>query len=114
MRNKEVNSMERKLLCLLLTGFLTLLLSSCGKNLVKNLNTLNSAATDSMLSETISPSSDNGKRETDTDGSETYHGFVIDNVLHSESYGDILCNVSIPESYDSSCPYALYFTLPRI
>ena len=45
-------------------------------------------------------------------GTETYRGFVIDNVYHSPSDGDIHYNVYIPESYDGSRPYALYFTLP--
>ncbi len=47
-----------------------------------------------------------------TEGTEEYRGFVIDNVFHSVSEGDIHYNVYIPESYDGSKPYALYFTLP--
>ncbi len=47
-----------------------------------------------------------------TEGTEEYWGFVIDNVFHSVSEGDIHYNVYIPESYDGSRPYALYFTLP--
>lgn len=47
-----------------------------------------------------------------TPGKERYRNFVIDNVLHSEAEGDIHYNVYIPESYDGSRPYALYFTLP--
>lgn len=47
-----------------------------------------------------------------TEGTETYRGFVTGNVLHSPSDGDIHYNVYIPESYDGSEPYALYFTLP--
>lgn len=47
-----------------------------------------------------------------TAGTETYRDFVIDNVFHSENEGDIHYNVYIPESYDGSRPYALYFTLP--
>ena len=47
-----------------------------------------------------------------TEGTEEYRGFVIDNVLHSVNDGDIHYNVYIPESYDGSSPYALYFTLP--
>lgn len=49
---------------------------------------------------------------TSTEGTEVYRGFVVDNVLHSASEGDIHYNVYIPESYDGSTPYALYFTLP--
>ena len=37
---------------------------------------------------------------------------MIDNVYHSADAGDIHYNVYIPESYDGSRPYALYFTLP--
>ncbi|MBO5031191.1 MAG: prolyl oligopeptidase family serine peptidase [Lachnospiraceae bacterium] len=47
-----------------------------------------------------------------TEGTEEYRGFIIDNVFHSVNDGDIHYNVYIPESYDSSEPYALYFTLP--
>lgn len=47
-----------------------------------------------------------------TPGTETYRGFTIDNVLHTGVNGDIHYNVYIPESYDGSKPYALYFTLP--
>ena len=47
-----------------------------------------------------------------TEGKETYRGFTVDNLLHSEEYGDIHYNVYIPESYDGSEAYALYFTLP--
>lgn len=47
-----------------------------------------------------------------TEGTEEYRGFVIDNVFHSTTDGDIHYNVYIPESYDGSEAYALYFTLP--
>lgn len=54
------------------------------------------------------------EKETEnvTEGTETYRDFVIDNVYHSADAGDIHYNVYIPESYDGSRPYALYFTLP--
>ena len=38
--------------------------------------------------------------------------FVLDNVLHSETEGDIHYNVYIPDDYDGSEPYALFMTLP--
>lgn len=47
-----------------------------------------------------------------TEGEEVYRGFLVDNVLHSADAGDIHYNVYLPESYDGSRPYALYFTLP--
>ncbi len=45
-------------------------------------------------------------------GTENYRGFVIDNIYHSTNDGDIHYNVYIPDSYDGSRPYALFFTLP--
>ncbi len=56
--------------------------------------------------------SKSGERPDVTEGTETYRDFVIDNVYHSADAGDIHYNVYIPESYDGSRPYALYFTLP--
>lgn len=47
-----------------------------------------------------------------TEGTEEYKGFLLDNVFHSQTEGDIHYNVYIPESYDGSKPYALFFTLP--
>lgn len=49
---------------------------------------------------------------TVTEGTETYRGFTLDNVLHSPHDGDIHYNAYIPESYDGSRPYAAFFTLP--
>lgn len=49
---------------------------------------------------------------TVTEGTQTYRGFTLDNVLHSESEGEIHFNMYIPESYDGSRPYAVFFTLP--
>lgn len=45
-------------------------------------------------------------------GEEYIRGFLFDNVLHSESDGDIHFGLYIPESYDGSEPYALYVSLP--
>ncbi len=47
-----------------------------------------------------------------TEGTETYRGFLIDNVYHSPEDGDIHYHVYIPDDYDGKTPYALYFTLP--
>lgn len=47
-----------------------------------------------------------------TEGSDSYRGFVLDNVYHSESNGDIHYNLYVPESYDGSRPYALFVSLP--
>ena len=50
--------------------------------------------------------------DTVTPGTEEYRGFVLDNVLHSETEGDIHYNLYIPDTYDGSEPYALFMTLP--
>ena len=47
-----------------------------------------------------------------TNGTDTYRGFSVDNVLHSENDGDIHFNLYIPKSYDGSKAYALFITLP--
>lgn len=47
-----------------------------------------------------------------TVGTEEERGFINDNVLHTEDYGDIHYSSYIPESYDGSEPYALFITLP--
>lgn len=47
-----------------------------------------------------------------TEGTEEYRGFLLDNILHSETEGDIHYNVYIPDSYDGTKPYALFLTLP--
>lgn len=46
-----------------------------------------------------------------TQGTETYRGFQMDNVLHAPE-GDIHYNLYVPDSYDGSEAYALFLTLP--
>ncbi len=45
-------------------------------------------------------------------GTRKQGGFIVDNVLHSDTQGDIHFSSYIPESYDGSEPYALFVTLP--
>lgn len=45
-------------------------------------------------------------------GTSKYRDFVLDNVLHSETEGDIHYDVYIPEDYDGTESYALFMTLP--
>lgn len=47
-----------------------------------------------------------------TEGTSEYRGFLMDNVLHSESVGDIHYHIYVPDSYDGNEAYALYITLP--
>ncbi len=53
-----------------------------------------------------------GQQTDITVGTQTQRGFINDNTLHSEEYGDIHYSSYIPESYDGSQPYALFITLP--
>lgn len=53
-----------------------------------------------------------GREDTVTEGTEEYRGVTLDNILHSENNGDIHYNLYVPDSYDGSEPYALFFTLP--
>ena len=45
-------------------------------------------------------------------GTQEKDGFIVDNVLHSDTQGDIHFSSYIPESYAGSEPYALFVTLP--
>lgn len=47
-----------------------------------------------------------------TEGTEEYRGFTLDNVLHSQTEGDIHYNLYIPDSYDGTKPCVIFFTLP--
>lgn len=46
-----------------------------------------------------------------TEGTETYRGFQMDNVLHAPE-GTIHYHIYVPDGYDGSEPYALFLTLP--
>ena len=62
--------------------------------------------------EPLEPESTVPPEENVTEGTENYRGFLLDNILHSETEGDIHYNLYVPENYDSSVPYALFVTLP--
>ncbi len=47
-----------------------------------------------------------------TPGTEFDRGFLLDNILHSQQEGDIHYHIYVPDSYDGSEPYAVFFTLP--
>lgn len=49
---------------------------------------------------------------TDTAGSEEYRGFLLDNVLHSQTEGEIHYHIYVPDSYDKKISCALFVTLP--
>ena len=124
--------MKRKIICILLAGIL-LGVSGCGaaRQEEQTENTAENLAGGEMDAEEETPASgengeadgspqesaDNGDSEQQaadlvTEGTEEYRGFTLDNVLHSETEGDIHFNLYVPDSYDGSRPYAVFFTLP--
>ena len=46
------------------------------------------------------------------EGSREDRGFVVDNVLHTSTQGDLHFSSYVPDGYDGSEPYALYLALP--
>ena len=116
--------MKKKIMGALLVMMSVLTVSGCadsGRNAEENT---------SIIEEEPAPASEQGDTEendmveddslqsgaergdTVTEGTEKYRGFILDNVLHSEDNGDIHYNLYVPDSYDGSEPYALFFTLP--
>ena len=65
------------------------------------------------LQEILQQPSDVSQGETPevTQGTERYHGFQMDNVLHAPE-GDIHFHIYVPESYDGTQSYALFLILP--
>ena len=124
--------MKRKIICILLAGIL-LGVSGCGaaRQEEQTENTAENLAGGEMDAEEETPASgengevdgspqesaDDGDSELQaadlvTEGTEEYRGFTLDNVLHSETEGDIHFNLYVPDSYDGIRPYAAFFTLP--
>lgn len=124
--------MKRKIIGILLAGIL-LGVSGCGaaRQEEQTENTAGNLAGGEVDAEEETPASgengeadgspqesaDNGDSEQQatelvTEGTEEYRGFTLDNVLHSETEGDIHFNLYVPDSYDGSRPYAVFFTLP--
>lgn len=85
-------------------------LSSCfGK--VNSSNSYSTNKTDESSSK-VQVSQSANENYAITNGTATYRGFSVDNVLHSESNSDIHFNLYIPENYDGNTAYALFITLP--
>ena len=112
--------MKRRTIALLLAGMM-LLLSGRGENSGVDAGTAKTSgsAEDTEQAEGGQQDGDQGSSPdvqepsgTVTEGTEEYRGFTLDNVLHSENNGDIHYNLYVPDSYDGSEPYALFFTLP--
>lgn len=75
---------------------------------------------DNTLTENITINNDNSANANETIASDgtlevgttERRGFIIDNVLHSETQGDIHFASYYPEGYDETKDYAIYFALP--
>ena len=92
--------------------FLTMLTQSTGCANQGNTEDSRTAASDTLDSDhdleeqtQSNPVQDAEESASVTEGGEEYRGFTLDNVLHSESEGDIHFNLYIPDSYDGSRPY---------
>lgn len=118
--------MKKILVMVFLTG-LILLTGGCGMNQqqeetgtvsVEQSDTEESAPQEADENENTAAVRENADRDGQgssayvTEGTEEYRGFILDNVLHSENNGDIHFNLYVPDSYDGSRPYAVFFTLP--
>lgn len=103
--------MKKKTAAILLTG-LVFALSACQNTADTRQEGTTTAADEAEQNTSDSGHSSDTSNDTVTEGTDTYRGFTVDNVLHSQEEGDIHYNVYIPDSYDGKTPYALYFTLP--
>ena len=103
------------LLSFLLAAALELSLSACGTGAPASPSTGDSASppqTQETPDPAPGPSAESSAPELEvTEGTETYRGFQMDNVLHAPE-GDIHYHIYIPDSYDGSESYALFLTLP--
>ncbi|WP_029694902.1 prolyl oligopeptidase family serine peptidase [Lacrimispora indolis] len=90
-------------------GLVLLILSSCGSAYAEN--TAVEVETE-MRTAVIAQESKAQTGDYVTEGTGSYHDFVVDSVLHSDAAGDIHYCVFIPDEYDGSEAYSLYITLP--
>lgn len=103
--------MNKKISIILVLTMIMLCVSACGKTDNEEqssvINTDNAYYTQSADKQSSSSKEYNVEQ-----GTSKYRDFVLDNVLHSETEGDIHYNVYIPEDYDGTESYALFMTLP--
>ncbi|WP_242971358.1 prolyl oligopeptidase family serine peptidase [Blautia sp. An46] len=116
--------MKEKIMAFFMAGIL-LFMGGCGT--MENRDTENNTETGSETTSALAGDSEETSRTEDsqesasgteekgdyvTEGTEEYRGFTLDNVLHSETQGDIHFNLYVPDSYDGEEPCAVFFTLP--
>lgn len=102
----------QKFIFLLLALTMGLSLTACGAEATAQPTVKPSESPQSVqgASEFVLAQSLNSELEV-TEGTEFYHGFQMDNVLHSPQ-GEIHYHIYVPDSYDGREPYALFLTLP--
>lgn len=104
----------QQILTLFMTLTMELSLTACGPEAMVQsaLETLEPPAQVQETPDTVpdSPSESLEPELEVTEGTETYRGFQMDNVLHAPE-GDIHYHIYIPDSYDGSEAYALFLTL---
>ena len=118
---KEVNrDLKGKIMAFFMAGIL-LFMGGCGtmenRNTDTGSETTSDPAGDSEETSSTEDSQESAsgteeKGDYVTEGTEEYRGFTLDNVLHSETHGDIHFNLYVPDSYDGEEPCAVFFTLP--
>lgn len=100
---------KRLIVCILCLGICTFPLVGCAA-FSQPANVEDSAANDSSAEDKRSIGSE--PSGAIIPGTQTYKGFVLDNVLHDEAEGDIHFNLYIPDSYDGTQEVPLFVTLP--
>ena len=95
------------LLAVIVIGF-----SGCSSSNMENDRSHEPTISENVSSYNSEDEEDRGTNTLVTEGTEMYQGFLLDNVLHSETEGDIHYNLYVPENYDGSTPYSLFVTLP--
>lgn len=85
-------------------------LSACSiKSNFPSSYTTNTTAESSSKAQATQPAKQN---YAVTNGTDTYRGFSVNNILHSENNSDIHFNLYVPKTYDGSKAYALFIALP--
>lgn len=99
----------RKCITVLYILLCLFLLSSCGSQAKEGISSIAEGKTHIPETETTDTKSHNFSV---TPGTDEYRGFSVDNILNSESLGDIHYNLYVPGSYDGNEAYTLFITLP--
>ena len=79
----------------------------------KEEKSMNENIEETNISNNVVNSISNNTQNTEIEfGNEEYREFILDNIYHSKTDGDIHFNLYIPDSYTGNEAYSLYVTLP--